>query len=134
MAWQKISKYFRSSNLVPLGVLFVALGLAWNTVVAMQRNYRLEQQYKQLASEVELLELENQNMKYQIEYTKSDDFKELAARSKLGRAFHGESLVYINGKKEVAKKVVSQPDKKEVVEDSANWRSNLQSWWQFFVR
>lgn len=130
---QRISKYFSSGDLVPLGVLLVALALAWNTVLAMQRNYRLEQRYKQLTAEVELLEIENQNTKYMIEYTKSDDYRELAARSKLGKAFNGESLIHINGKNISAKE--PEPQKQVIAKkESTGWRSNLQAWWHFFAR
>ena len=58
-----ISKYVSFNDLLLVGALLVALALAWNTVTAMQRNYRLQQKYDQLETEVDLQNLENQNLK-----------------------------------------------------------------------
>lgn len=116
-----------------LGALLIAAGLVWNTIGAMQRNYRLQQKYDQLSSEVELLKLQNQNLRYNIAYLKTDDFLELAARDKFSKSLPGESMVYLPGNSAAVQapiaKTKQQPKK---VAEPAGWRGNMRSWWQFF--
>lgn len=128
----RFTKYFSFNDLLLVGALLIALGLGWNTVGAMQRNYRLEQKYDQLKTEVELAELQNQNLKYNIAYLKTDDYLELAAREKFNKALPGETMVYLpssgtDTKAPVAKSTVT---KKESA--PTGWRGNLQAWWKFF--
>ena len=128
---ENYKKYFKFDDLLLVGALLVALGLAWNTVSAMQRNYRLQQKYSQFQDEVTLLELENQNLKYKIQYLKTDDFLELAARDKFNKAIEGETMVYLpnsgeSQKAPIAKSVViSQKPKPK------GWQGNLASWVYF---
>ncbi len=90
-----LKHYVSLNDATLVAAMLVALGLAWNTVSAMQRNYRLQQQYDQLKAEVELYGLENQNLRYTIAYQKTDDYLELAARDKFNKANPGETLVYL---------------------------------------
>lgn len=127
----KFHKYFTFNDMLLIGALLVALGLGWNTVSAMQRNYRLQQKYDQLSAEVELLELQNQNLKYNIAYLKTDDFLELAARDKFSKSLPGETLVYLPGnsaenRAAVAKNTVAKKEPQPV-----GWRANMRAWLQF---
>jgi hypothetical protein len=109
----------------------VAGALMWNTVVAMQKNYRLQQKFNRLTAEVELQEIENQNLKYQITYLKTDGFLELAARDKFNKAAPGETLVYLPGSGEEERSVVAVSQAPKQPERQTGWRANLQSWRQF---
>lgn len=126
-----IKKYFEANDLLLLGGLLIAAGLTWNTVTAMQRNYRLQQKYDQLKAEVELQELENQNLKYNIAYLKTDDYLELAAREKFNKANPGETMVYLpsSGKEEQAAVIKSPVVAKK--SEPTGWRANLQAWLKF---
>ena len=128
-----IEKYVHSNDLVLLLALVVAGALMWNTVVAMQKNYRLQQKYNRLTAEVELQEIENQNLKYQIAYLKSDGFLELAARDKFNKAAPGETLVYLPGSGEEQRSVVAVSKAPKQPERQTGWRANLQSWRQFLT-
>lgn len=127
----KLLKYFGFNDLILIAALFVALGLGWNTVNAMQRNYYLQQKYNQLSAEVELQKIKNQNLRYNIEYLKTDEFLELAAREKFNKAAPGETLVYLpsNGASQKAPIASSEiaPKKKQ----ATGWRANLSEWWLF---
>lgn len=127
-----LKKYFSFNDFLLVGALFIALGLGWNTISAMQRNYRLQQKYDTLKAESELIGLENQNLRYNIAYLKTDDYKELAAREKFNKALPGETMVYLpsNGeaaKSPVAKSVVAQ----QKVKRPQGWQANVKAWWQF---
>ena len=109
----------------------IALGLGWNTISAMQRNYRLQQKYDQLQAEVELQELRNQNLKYNIAYLKTDDYLELAARDKFSRALPGETMVYLPSAAAATQAPVAKSTVVKKAVQPKGWRANVQSWWQF---
>jgi cell division protein FtsB len=125
------AKYFTFNDLLLVGALLVALGLAWNTVTAMQRNYRLQQKYDQLKTEVELQTLENQNLKYNIAYLKTNDYLELAAREKFNKAAPGETLVYLPNSGADQKAPVAKSVAVVKAPTSKGWRANVQAWWHF---
>lgn len=127
-----LRKYFSFNDLLLLGALFLAFGLGWNTISAMQRNYHLQQKYDQLKAEVELFDLQNQNLRYNIAYLKTDDFLELAAREKFNKSLPGESMVYLPGNSAAAQAPIAKNAvvaKKQQV--SQGWRANVQAWWKF---
>ncbi len=128
---QQLSRYFSFNDALLVGALLVGLALVWNTVTTMQYNYYLQQKYDNLKAEVDLQELQNQNLKYNIAYLKTDDYLELAARDKFNKAAPGENLVYLpdNGTSQSAPvaKNTAQPKKVE----PHGWKTNVQSWWHF---
>lgn len=126
-----IKKYFGFNDLMLLGALLVALGLGWNTVTAMQRNYRLQQKYDQLNTEVELMELENENLKYNIAYLKTQDYLELAARDKFNKALPGETMVYLPNNGATKQAPVARSTAKEKPPAATGWRANIRAWGQF---
>ena len=128
-----LRKYLSFDDVLLLGALLIALGLAWNTVTAMQRNYRLQQKYNQLYAEVELYELENQNLKYNIEYLKTDDYLELAAREKFNKAIEGETMVYLPKSGNTQQSPVVKNAVKEEKAVKQDWRVNLRAWWNFLL-
>jgi cell division protein FtsB len=124
-------KYVSFDDLLLLGALLIALGLAWNTVTAMQRNYRLQQKYNKLAAEVELYELENQNLKYNIAYLKTDDYLELAAREKFNKAISGETMVYLPSSGTAPQAKVAKNTVTPRAPIPTGWQSNLNAWLKF---
>lgn len=92
---KKIRRYLHQQTLVTALFVVVAISIIWNTIGVIQKNYTLQKDIAALEDEVELVELENQNIAYQIEYYKTDEFLELAARRKLNKAAKGEHVVYL---------------------------------------
>lgn len=126
-----LKKYLTFDDLLLLGALLISLGLAWNTVTAMQRNYRLQQKYNQLQAEVSLIELENQNLRYKIAYLKTDDFLELAAREKFNKAIPGEAMVYLPGSGSAQKAAVAKSTVAPTKSRPKGWQANVASWVRF---
>ena len=126
-----LKKLFGFNDLLLLGALLVALGLGWNTISAMQRNYHLQQKYDQLSAEVELNELQNQNLKYQIAYLKTDDYRELAAREKFNKALPGETMVYLPGNSSATQASVAKTTSTKQAVEMRGWRANVHAWWHF---
>jgi cell division protein FtsB len=127
----KIQKYLSFNDALLIGALVVAFVIGWNTLSAMQRNYSLQQKYNRLSAEVELKELENQNLKYKIEYLKTSGYLELAAREKFNKALPGETLVYLpnSGSDELAPTVRRVGGK--VQKMATGWRANVMAWREF---
>jgi len=126
-----LKKYFTFDDLLLLGALLITLGLAWNTVTAMQRNYRLQQKYNQLQAEVSLIELENQNLRYKIAYLKTDDYLELAAREKFNKAIPGEAMVYLPGSGNAQKAPVAKSSVAPTKPQPKGWQANFAAWVRF---
>ena len=124
-------KYVSSNDLILGLALVIAAALVWNTVVAMQKNYRLQQKYNRLSAEVELQEIENQNLKYQIAYLKTDAFLELAARDKFNKAAPGETMVYLPNSGEAQRQAVAKQEAIDKPKVQTGWRGNLEAWGRF---
>ncbi len=124
-------KYVSTNDLTLVLALVIAAALVWNTVVAMQKNYRLQQKYNRLTAEVELQEIENQNLKYQIAYLKTDAFLELAARDKFNKAAPGETMVYLPNSGEAQRQAVAKQQVVKKAKVETGWRGNLQAWGRF---
>lgn len=128
----KIKKHVGSNDLILVVALLIALGLAWNTISAMQRNYYLQQKYNQLKAEVELIKIKNQNLRFNIAYLKSDEYLELAARDKFNKAAPGETMVYLPQNGEAEKAPIAKTTAKKQITRQRGWRVNISDWWQFF--
>ena len=120
--------YFTTNNLVVLIGLFVAASWVWGSVQAMERNYGLQKEIDYKQRELRLSELETQKLQFEQNYFKSDEYKELAVREKLGLINPGEKVLILPPNSEAA----SADEKKA----SANVpravpESNFQAWVNF---
>ncbi|MGB3945734.1 MAG: septum formation initiator family protein, partial [Candidatus Saccharimonadales bacterium] len=87
--------YFTTNNVVVLIALFVAASWAWGSVQAMERNYELQKEIDLKRRELRLSELETQKLQFERNYYKSDEYKELAVREKLGLVKPGEKVLIL---------------------------------------
>lgn len=107
--------------------MVISLGWVWGTVQTLQKNFAYQREVDMLKQEVELEDLRNENLKFQQQYYRSDEFLELSARQRLGKASPGEKLIIL-------------PDSREVVDTTAQSdeasrapaASNLTQWLEFF--
>jgi len=105
--------------------LVIAVGWVWGTVTTLQENFKFQQQVDQLDQEVKLIKLQNENTEFQNRYFKSDEFLELSARQRLGKAAPGEHLVILPSSSDI--KDTAQSTVKKIVEPS-----NFSQWMSFF--
>ena len=87
--------YFTTNNLVVVIGLFIAASWAWGSVQAMERNYALQKEVDYKRRELRLSELETQKLKFEQNYYKSEEYKELAVREKLGLVMPGEKVLIL---------------------------------------
>ena len=80
----KIKHDYLQLNTVVLALaLVIATYLAWQSVARLQQNYTQQR------------ELETKTLQYQKNFRESDEYKELAAREKLGLVAPGEKVIVL---------------------------------------
>ncbi len=87
--------YFTTNNLVVVIGLLVAASWAWGSVQAMERNYALQKEVDYKQRLLQLAKLETQKLQYERNYYKSDEYRELAVREKLGLVSPGEKVLIL---------------------------------------
>ncbi len=93
---KEIASKFLSSQTAVTGLfLVVAISLMFNTLKVIQQNYELQQKVDVLADEVALIEVQNQNLAYNIEYYKTDSYLEVEAKRRFNLAEPGEKVVFL---------------------------------------
>lgn len=106
----------------------ISMGWVWGTVQTLQKNFTYQQQVDSLAQNVELERLRNQNLKFQQQYYKSEEFLELSARQRLGKASPGEKLIILPDSRNITDTVGTTTSQ----QPAAVRTSNLAQWMQFF--
>ncbi len=123
--------YYTKKDILTLNnvVLFFALLLCfwwtWGAINSMSRNWMLEEKQKNRQLEAMRLELEVQTLELEQEYYKTDEYKELMARSKAGKMLPGETMVILPKNSE------SAINKYSIDSASQTERSNFSQWLDF---
>ena len=121
--------FLTMNNVVLIIAVFVAFSWTWGSMQAMQRNYGLQKEIDNKQRQLELLKLEAATLKYQQNYYKSDEYKELAVRERLGLVFPGEKVLIlpensaeaINADKSLDNKIVASPVRSSNFEQWVNF-------------
>ncbi len=117
-------------NNVVLGIaLLIAASWTWGSMQAMQRNYTLQKDLDNKQRQVTLLQLEADKLQYEQNYYRSDEYKELAVRERLGLAFPGEKVLILPPNSEEAKASDAAYTNKKVA--TPVQASNLEQWINF---
>lgn len=67
----------------------------FNTFGVIKKNHDLQIEVDQLAQEVALIEVQNQNLRYNIDYYRSESYLETEAKRRFNLAAPGESVVLL---------------------------------------
>lgn len=125
-------RYGTMNNIVIAGALLVAASWAWGSVTTMQRNFALQREVDAKRRELVLTELEVQMLKYQQNYYKSDEYKELAAREHLGLVLPGERVLLLPpNSDEVTRADAQAAQVMQVTPGVALAASNFEQWVSF---
>ncbi len=122
-------EYFTLNNVVVVVALLVAASWAWGSIGVMQRNYERQKEVDAMAREQKLLELETETLAYEQRYYKSDEYKELAVRERLGLASPGEKVLILPPNSATAKSADIQLTSKQPA--FGVQPSNFQQWVDF---
>ncbi|MFZ1242822.1 MAG: hypothetical protein WAQ22_01625 [Candidatus Saccharimonas sp.] len=126
--WYKIRHDYLQLNAIVLAVaLLIAAYWAWESVSRMQLNYTQQRAIDAKQRELKLTELETETLQYQKNYYESDEYKDLAAREKLGLAAPGEKVLILPKNSLAA----SEPTEEKVVSAKTTTASNFEQWIDF---
>ncbi|KKQ95417.1 MAG: Septum formation initiator [candidate division CPR2 bacterium GW2011_GWC1_39_9] len=89
----------------------------------MYTNYKFDRDLAALEKQVEAMDKKNQKLKIDIEYFKTEEYKEKVAREKLNKQKPGETVIVIT------------PDNRpaEVAGVETKEKSNSEKWWLFLT-
>ena len=127
--------YGTLNNIVMVVALGIAASWAWGTISMMQTNFAAQKAVDDQVRELKLTELEVATLQYQQNYYKSDEYKELMARTKLGLALPGEKVLVLPPNSE-AVKASDAANSTQASTDSAkaaNKGSNFEQWLEFLT-
>lgn len=125
-------EYGTMNNIVVAVALLVAASWAWGSVTVMQRNFALQREADEQQRQVELSQLEVDTLQYQQNYYKSDEYKDLAARTYLGLASPGEKVLVLPPNSP-ATKDDEVSTKNKTTTQKVGSPSNLDQWLNFLL-
>lgn len=126
----------RAVGMVIFGI--IALMVTWSGIKAVQTNYNLQKQISSLQQQNDVTALQNNNLKLQNEYLKTDQFLELSARREFGLAAPGEKVLLVPHSVALAHAKVltnENSDTNKVVQlaDKPVYQQNFEHWIDFFL-
>jgi len=120
--------YFTLNNAVLLLAFVVSANWIWGSLEVMQRNYSLQKQLDDKKRQLIITQLDTDNAKLEQRYYKTEEYKDLAVRQRLGLVDSGESVLILPENSEVAKNI----DKKTTSSTSQPTEiSNFDQWMNF---
>ena len=94
--YYRISKdYFTLNNAVITVALIIAANWVWGSLSGMQKNFTLQKELDDKSRQLIVAQLDNANAKLEQRYYKTDEYKELAVRERLGLVTPGESVLIL---------------------------------------
>jgi hypothetical protein len=123
-------KYLTLNNGVLLIATMIAMGWVWGSLSSMQRNYSLQKSLDDKSRQLLVTELDYANSLLAQRYYQTDEYKDLAARSKLGLASAGEKVLILPAySKDHASAELAEASKGVSVEK----KSNFEQWLDFLL-
>jgi cell division protein FtsB len=127
--FKEIPKFkITSANLLNIAGAFIALYLVVVLGQTIKRNYDLGLQIDSLKSQMNMLQDQNDELSYNIQYYKTDSYKDREARSQLGLQLPGENVVIIPNDTPAPTPDISVSPSK-----SSTTKSNTQQWLSFLA-
>ena len=122
------------NNVVIAIALIIAASWAWGSISMMQTNFAAQKSVDDRQRELDLMQLEVDTLQYQQNYYKSDEYKDLAARTNLGLASPGEKVLLLPKNSEAIVASDAADTKKETTTKSTSQAaSNLEQWVNFLL-
>lgn len=89
-------KYLTTNNIVVAIGLVIAAGFIWSSLDVMERNYTLQKELDDKSRELIVAQLDEASAELEQRYYKTDEYKELAVRQRLGLGSVGESVLILS--------------------------------------
>ena len=136
--WLKIQTFFRkvryyakrdvftARNIVTILAVAICFYWAWGAISSTARNWNLAEKLKSKELEAAKIKLEVDKNQFEQQYYNTDEYKELMARTKLGKKLKDETMVILPDNSEKAKtKYLEKSDER------SEFRSNFSQWLDF---
>lgn len=88
-------KYLTLNNTVIVIAVIIAIGWVWGSLQVMQKNYKLQKTLDDKSRQLIVAQLGTANARLDQRYYKTDEYKELAVRQRLGLVMPGESVLIL---------------------------------------
>jgi len=126
--------YGTLNNIVMVIALLVAASWAWGTVSQMQTNFIAQKAVDEQKRELQLTELQVATLRYQQNYFKSDEYKDLAARQSLGLVAAGEKVLTLPPNSQAVKDQDAADEAQAIVRTAqAAKGTNVEQWMLFLT-
>lgn len=114
-------------NVVMLLAIVLCLVWAYQSIVAMSKNWELAETLSEKNKQLELLTVEVETAELENEYYKTEEYQELMARKYLDKKMPGEDMVVMPENSEYAK------NKYKIVEEEKEEKeySNFEKWMMY---
>lgn len=119
--------------LVSVVALGVVLFFSMPAIKEVRRSNAIEKEIDSLREEAEKISADNSFLKEQVEYLKSDHYKERLAKDKLNMRNPGEQVIVVQpGTKNDLLNQESDIEDNEINQEEE--LSNFQKWWKYFLK
>lgn len=92
---QQLHKFWTPQRIIMAIVVVAVLIWVVSTIQVLNNNYNLQRQVDNAILDNQVTELENENLRLEQMYYRTDEYMDLSARSLLGKAAPGEHLVIL---------------------------------------
>ena len=127
-------RYMTMNNAVVAIAAIIVVSWAWASVGVIQKNYALQREVDDKRRQQQLIELQTQNLAYEQQYYKSDEYQALEVKKRLGLAEPGEKVLVLPPNTPAAK-ALDEPQKTASTAAQtttvASEPSNAQQWANF---
>jgi len=122
-------EYLTLNNVVIVIAFIIAANWVWGSLEMMQRNFSLQKELDDKSRQLIVAQLDSENAKLEQRYYKTDEYKELAVRQRLGLVQPGERVLILPPNSEAVKNA----DKAAQVKPSVTivQTSNFNQWMNF---
>jgi cell division protein FtsB len=117
-------------------IIFVSIVLliSWSGVKSIQANYGLQKQITSIKEQNGLQALQDENLKLQNEYYKTNQYLELSARENFGLAESGEQELLVPKNVALAHTInIAMINDQTTIAKTSTSQGNLESWVNFFL-
>lgn len=126
--------YGTLNNIVMAVALAIAASWAWGTVTQMQTNFAAQKAVDEQTRELQLTELQVATLRYQQNYYKSDEYKDLAARQSLGLVAPGEKVLVLPPNSQAVRDQDAADEKRAVTRTQQVAKgTNMEQWLLFLT-
>lgn len=121
---KKITQVFFSKGLFFI-LITLLLFFSFSLLREVKNKKEIKTEIQTLEQDISKLNTDNEKLQNLIDYLKTDEYAELAAKEKLGMKKQGEKVILVteNDDQKIKSITISQKQ-----------RSNLQLWWKYFFK